>query len=164
MKTKKQMIDFLTSHFRYNTMNSWNNSTSWAANVKIHRVIPSDLQDKAFELTQTTDFYDIINSILSDYSYENNHYLQAGFNGRSSGYIVMYEGDGKRCYPGRQIDNYDCEDYKQMTASDIKAIYDKVRDFDKMIKRVINETIYLCKNSEVVEVEYFECKTMKVIA
>ncbi len=205
MKTKKPMIEFLVSHFRYDTMSSWNQSTSWAANVKIHRVIPSNLQDKAYELIETDEFYDRINDILHEYSFNNNHSLQAGFNGRSSGYIVMYEGfvetktiftfertqggrdyaDGYgwmdieeakkrglyqkqiktvRTYPGRSIDNYDFDDYKDMTAGEVKAIYDKVREFDKMVQQVINETIYLCKNSEVEEIEYFERKTKKVIA
>ncbi len=209
MKTKKQMIDYLVSHFRYDTMNSWNGSTSWAANVKIHNVIPSNLQDKAYELIETDGFYDRINDILSDYSYQNNHSLQAGFNGRSSGYIVMYEGyvetktifnfDSKTCnsynnrdyadgygwldvdeakkrglyqkqikkihtYPGRSIDNYDIEDYNEMLTGEVKAIYGRVREFDKMIKQVINETIDMCKNEEVEEIEYFERKTKKVIA
>ena len=31
---RKEMVEFLTSHFRYNAMNSWNNSTSYAHSVE----------------------------------------------------------------------------------------------------------------------------------
>lgn len=91
-RSKKEMIDFLTSHFRYNTINSWNGSTSYANKVKIHSVIPSSLTDKVYELMESEDFYDSINYILKDWDEKNNYHYQAGFNGRSSGYIVMYEG------------------------------------------------------------------------
>lgn len=33
-KDRKEMIAFLKNHFRYDTMNSWNRSTSYANNVK----------------------------------------------------------------------------------------------------------------------------------
>ena len=32
--SRKEMVEFLTSHFRYNAMNSWNNSTSYAHSVE----------------------------------------------------------------------------------------------------------------------------------
>lgn len=47
IRKPKDMIDYLKNHFRYDTMNSWNRATSYANNVKIHRVIPNELQDKA---------------------------------------------------------------------------------------------------------------------
>ena len=34
LRNRKEMVEFLTSHFRYNTMNSWNNSTSYAHSVE----------------------------------------------------------------------------------------------------------------------------------
>lgn len=94
-RNKLEMVNFLENHFRYDTMSSWNNSTSWANNVKIYNVIPSELQDKAFQLMECDEFYYSLNDILENYAEDNNHYLQAGFNGRSSGYIVMYEGSVK---------------------------------------------------------------------
>ena len=38
MRSREQMERYLADHFRYPTMNSWNNSTSYANNVKIHRL------------------------------------------------------------------------------------------------------------------------------
>lgn len=63
-KSKKAMIDFLSNHFRYHTMNSWNNSTSYANKVKVYSVIPRELQNKVFELMECDGFYDDLNSIL----------------------------------------------------------------------------------------------------
>lgn len=97
-RNKKEMIEFLSSHFRYNTMNSWNNSTSYANKVKIWDVIPSSLQDKVFEMSQVEGFYDDINYILENWGEGNDYSYQAAFNGRSGGYIVMYEGSYKNEY------------------------------------------------------------------
>ena len=43
---KKSMVDFLKKHFRYDTMNSWNRSTSYANNIKLHNFEkPADIND-----------------------------------------------------------------------------------------------------------------------
>lgn len=95
-RSKKDMIEFLSSHFRYNTMNSWNRSTSYANNVKVYSVIPNELTSKVFELMDVgDDFYEPINDIVRDWGEANEWEYQAGFNGRSGGYIVMYEGQRK---------------------------------------------------------------------
>lgn len=94
-RNKQEMIDFLANHFRYFTMNSWNNSTGWANNVKIPKVIPSKYQDAVFELMQTDDFYMSIGDILNDFDMMYNYQYQAGINGRSGGYIVMVHGGVK---------------------------------------------------------------------
>lgn len=36
LRNREEMVKFLTSHFRYHTMNSWNNATSYAHNVKLY--------------------------------------------------------------------------------------------------------------------------------
>jgi len=95
LRSKKAMIKFLSEHFRYNTMNSWNLSTSYAHNVKINRVIPQEMQDKAYELMEQGGVYDTINMDIRDFDVEHNHLYQAGFNGRSGGYLVLYQGSKK---------------------------------------------------------------------
>ena len=35
---RETLEKFLKKHFRYNTMNSWNRSTSYANNIKLHNV------------------------------------------------------------------------------------------------------------------------------
>jgi ribosomal protein S27AE len=95
LRSKKQMIDFLVNHYRYNTMNSWNNSTSYANKMKIYNCIPNELQNKVFELMKAENFYDDLNWVIENWNAENNYNYQAGFNGRSGGYLVMYEGGKK---------------------------------------------------------------------
>jgi hypothetical protein len=92
LRSKKAMIDFLTNHYRYDTMNSWNRSTSYANKMKVYKCIPSELQSKVFELMEAEGFYDDLNMLIEDWNAEQNYYYQAGFNGRSGGYLVLYEG------------------------------------------------------------------------
>lgn len=96
-KTRAEMIAFLSGHFRYDTMNSWNAASSYAQNVKIHRGdwVPRKLMDRAWEILEQGDVYEEIRQVLDDWGRENGWHWQAGFNGRSSGYIVMYMGGSK---------------------------------------------------------------------
>jgi hypothetical protein len=90
-RSKKAMADFLANHFRYDTMNSCNRSTSYAQCLKV-RILPRELQNKAYELIDTENFFDVINELINDFALEHGHYWQAGFNGRSGGYLVLYVG------------------------------------------------------------------------
>lgn len=95
-RNRKAMIDFLCRHFRYSTMNGWNRSTSYANCLKIHSLgLPSEIEDKLFDMFQCQSFYwpieDLIREFAEDYNYE----WQAGFNGRSGGYLVLYQGYSK---------------------------------------------------------------------
>jgi len=166
LKSKKEMTDFLRNHFRYDTMNSWNKSTSYANKVKIYSVIPLELQNKVFELMEAEEFYYPLNNLILDWDNEQNYYFQAGFNGRSGGYVVMYEG-GKRdngqvfSYPGRSIDmNEDFEDW------DIESLKERVKlvqSFDKLCDNIVNEVIYMAENNNVEEEEFTVIKKRKII-
>lgn len=94
-KSRAAMIEFLRGHFRYNTANSWNRATSYAHNVKIYRVIPRDLQDKAFEILEQGQVSDGINFLFDDFMRKHAGTWQAGFNGRSGGYLVLYIGGSR---------------------------------------------------------------------
>jgi hypothetical protein len=94
-RSRKAMADYLKDHFRYDTMSSWNRSTSYAAKVKVHTFVPNELLNRAFDLIGMSEPYDAINDIISDWTMEQDYQYQAGFNGRSSGYIVMYQGGKK---------------------------------------------------------------------
>ena len=84
MKTLKRI--------RYNTMNSWNNSESLAYNLKIYNVIDDDLQDAAYKLLDDFELDNAIRELVDDFGESNNYEWQAGFNGRSGGYLVLYRG------------------------------------------------------------------------
>lgn len=108
---RQEMIDFLKNHFRYSTMNSWNGETSYAANVKIRQFVPRELLDNGYSLLEVEDTQFQIGDILRSFDIEHGHKWQAGFNGRSSGYIVLYQGGKEpsgyksRCTSCRQL-NY----------------------------------------------------------
>jgi hypothetical protein len=94
-RSRKAMTDFLLGHERYHTMNSNNDATSYANNVKLHRVLPSELQDRGYDMLDVPGIFDDINDLLSDWAAESNYSWQAAFNGRSGGYLVLYQGGRK---------------------------------------------------------------------
>lgn len=174
LRSKEEMINFLTNHFRYDTMNSWNASTSYANKVKVYSVIPNELENKVYEMMDSEDFYDEINWILSDFDRAHNWEFQAGFNGRSGGYIVLYSGgykfektkDGTEykkpfSFPGRSIDQN--EDFGTWYIEDLRERVKLVQEFDRMCDLVVSETIFLAENCEVINEEYTETKTRKII-
>lgn len=91
--SRKAMEEFLTGHFRYNTMNSWNRSTSYANCLKIDRLELTDgLLTKAYEIIGCSEIYDVFNRLIRDWADAHDWEWQAGFNGRSGGYLVLYRG------------------------------------------------------------------------
>jgi len=96
-KARKHMIEYLAGHPRYDTMNSWNRSTSYSRCVKLHHIT---FPDKATESTA----WDLVCSqaewwrdsgmarIIAEFDKRYNHRYQLGTNGRSGGYVVLYQG------------------------------------------------------------------------
>ena len=96
LRSRKDMVEFLTNHFRYSTMNSWNQSTSYAHNVKIHSLgLTSEQMHKAYELINMDEAYCNINDLIDEFDRSHNYAWQVGFNGRSGGYLVLYQGGRK---------------------------------------------------------------------
>lgn len=94
--TREEMIDFLREHFRYHTMSSWNNATSYARNVKIYNLgLTREQKDRAYDIIYADGAYDRIDAIIHAFEVAHEFRYQMGFNGRSGGYIVLYEGGQK---------------------------------------------------------------------
>lgn len=93
--SKKVILDFLNGHFRYWTMNCWNGSKSYAAKVKLYDFVPKELMDQAFGMVDMPEVYAAINFILQEFAERYEYRYQIGFNGRSSGYMVLYQGGRK---------------------------------------------------------------------
>ena len=91
---RQTMVKFLKKHFRYNTLNSWNKSTSYANNIKLHNVDkPDDVNNDAWwEILWITDWQNQLSDLLEDFSRKHEWQWQAGINGRSGGYVVLYKG------------------------------------------------------------------------
>lgn len=163
--SREAMISFLTNHFRYHTMNSWNGSTSYANNLKIHRVIPHELMNQVWEMYDCEDFYYPINDLLSDFDIDHDYRYQVGFNGRSSGYLVLYTGgkeNGKvHTYPGRSIDQD--EDFEEWETEDLKARVELVQEFDHLCDEIVDLVINMCNTCKVEIETYTEIKERKII-
>ena len=91
---REAMTAFLKKHFRYNTMNSWNRSTSYANNIKLHQIDkPEDIDsDTWYEMLWITEWQEKLSDMLEDFDRKYNWQWQAGINGRSGGYVVLYKG------------------------------------------------------------------------
>ena len=94
IKKRGEMIAFLKKHFRYHTMNSWNRSTSYASNIKLHNIDkPDDIDsDTWWGMLGITDWQEKLSDLLEEFGRNHNWLWQAGINGRSSGYVVLYQG------------------------------------------------------------------------
>lgn len=95
-RTKAAMIEYLRGHFRYDTMNSWNVATSYAVNIKVHN-LPHDQQDAVYEMLDVPASWRAsgFNAILRQFDQRYGHCWQIGSNGRSGGYLVLYQGGAR---------------------------------------------------------------------
>lgn len=160
----KQMFNFLKEHFTYYTGHSWNLGGSIANNVKLYKLNLSGDWTVAMNLLETDDYHSINNMILL---WENEHEgYKVGFNGRSGGYLVLYE--NKRPMSSILPDEIDnCEDYEEYkryckdyygsvkaNRSDLRFYTQLVQDFDKLCDELRDFCDKLSKEKfEVVEME-----------
>lgn len=140
---------------RYYTMSSWNLSTSIAYNLKVYNVIDTDLQGKVFELMETDLFWPEINELIFAFNVEDDYQWQAGFNGRSGGYLVLYRG-GKHdngipfSYPGKQIEDDEIP-------TEIK------KKFRQLALGIVKTTEWMARNCNIVEEEILVPKKIKTL-
>lgn len=96
LRSRKEMTDFLSGHFRYTTMNSWNRATSYACNLRVDRLgLTFNIVLKLLDMLGTQEFFDIRQELLEGFNLAHNYRWQAAFNGRSGGYLVLYQGELK---------------------------------------------------------------------
>lgn len=92
----KEMFEFLSEHPTYWTLNSWNKIFSIANNVKLYNIPDIDIGE-ALE-TLEDDNYFCINQAIHDWEEEHLGY-KIGFNGRSGGYLVLYNSrNNQHCF------------------------------------------------------------------
>lgn len=96
LRSRKEMAAFLSGHFRYHTMNSWNRATSYACNLKVDRLgLTFDIVLKLLDMLGTQEFFDMQQELLDEFNAAHDYRWQAAFNGRSGGYLVLYQGELK---------------------------------------------------------------------
>lgn len=95
-RNRKAMTEFLQDHFRYNTANSWNRSTSYANNIKIHNLgLSKDIADRLWNMLECEEIYERFRERMEDFGQGHDWRWQAGINGRSGGYLILYQGEAK---------------------------------------------------------------------
>jgi len=140
---------------RYYTLNPWNVSTAPAYNLKIYKVIDDNLLATAYELLEVEDFWLAINHLVERFGAKHDYQWQAGFNGKSGGYLVLYRGgkyeDG-RVYsqPGLSIEE------KEVPA-------DVLRAFRRLALDIVKTTENFAKTYRVKEEEYQLTETRKIL-
>lgn len=146
----KSMWEFLHNHFTYSTMNSWNGLKSIANNVKLYKLnLKGDWTNVIRYLTDIGDCGSLqmqIDDELREFDEKFYPNYRVGFNGRSNGYLVLYNSDNNKSILPPCVTDYECyEDFKK----DVKSPYYgyRVRDFDRELRdtvEVVREFDKLC--------------------
>lgn len=150
----KQMFEFLRNHYMYDTMNSWNRLKSIAHNVKLYNLELEGDWDNAlsFLFDEHSDLVYLINDTIEMWEEEHEGYV-VGFNGRSSGYLVLYSNFHSGNILPNMITDYDtyeefkeaCQEYYggvKYYKSDLQYYTKLVQDFDKLcdeLRNIVNE-------------------------
>ena len=132
--SRKAMIEFLSYHFRYNTMNSWNGSTSYAKNIKINQVKFPDsaTRDRAYELLDLDAAFREFNMILQMFAEKHHFEWQIGRNGRSGGYLVLYQGYAKKSEHKRICHDCGQKNFSKDTTECGHCHSDNMHDYEGM--------------------------------
>jgi len=176
IESLQDKFNYIQNHFTYWTMNSWNGLESIANNVKTYRLGLTNKQlDKLFELENADPegYWFQINQWLDEE--RDYHGLSVYFNGRSSGYLVLY--GGKTNCSAIRSDYWDYETYEDWfkdysegydevaAERDLKHFiekdFDVVRSFDRLCDAMRENLIYMADNAEIEEKEYTVVKTVK---
>ena len=165
---REKMIEFLKKHYRYYTMNPWNLSTSYANCLKIHALeLNNEIEDKLYELLDVKEFYDDLNFIVEDFDANHFYQYQAGFNGRSGGYLVLYMGGKKddKVYsqPGLGIDESEDFEGEEWDNNALKERVELVQDFDQLCDDIVAQSVSLAENYTIEEKEIMTPKKIKVL-
>lgn len=166
-QSRKAMIDFLTGHFRYHTMNSWNRCTSYAHCIKLHMLrLPLDIKETMYDMVFCDEWSDRMSSIMQTFDHEYDNYWQVRTNGRSGGYIVLYSGGANKngiisLKPGKSIDQD--EDFFDWDKEDLLARVNMISDFDRLVSDIVIDFAAFCRTYDVVDKKIMVPKTVQVL-
>ena len=138
----KQMFNFLKDHFQYYTMNSWNRSKSIANNVKLYKLGLSGDWTIVLDFLNNDDYFHI-NMMISDWEADHPNY-KVGFNGRSGGYLVLYNDKGNGTILPDDIEEcVDYEEYKRFCKEYYGSVKENRRDLIELV-RLVQDFDKLC--------------------
>lgn len=157
ISSPKSMWTFLHDHFTYSTLNSWNGLKSIANNVKLHRLkLEGDWCTALKFLNDSNDIGDlqyIIQECIDEFV-ANHSMFRVYFNGRSGGYLVLYNKDNNKNVLPDCVTDYDSyEEFKE----DIKSYGARVSDYTATLRaytHLVREFDKLCDNLRDIVNEY----------
>lgn len=133
----KQMWNFLKNHYTYYTMNSWNRLDSVANCVKIYKLgLTGDIW-QALAFLESDDYFEV-NDMIRFWEYDHKGY-KVGFNGRSGGYLVLYNDDNNSSVLPDWIWDYDTyedfkKDYVQYNDCRVKDFIRELREYTQLVQ------------------------------
>lgn len=137
----KSMFNFIANHPTYYTMNSWNRTRSIAHNVKLYNLDLEGDWCRALAHLESGE-YDTLNWVIQDWERDHPGYSVA-FNGRSGGYLVLYNRAGSSSVLPDTLDYESYEDYK----TDMRDYYGSVKaNRDELVQfvRLVQDFDRLC--------------------
>jgi hypothetical protein len=148
----KQMFNFLKDHFRYSTMSGWYHRCSIANDVKLYKLGLTGDWCTALNLLNENN-YEIVNCMIEDWERAHPCY-RVFFNGRSGGYLVLYNADDNDdILPHSIADNDDYSQYKEWckyygytvkeNRFELQMFTKLVREFDRLCDEIRDYVDYL---------------------
>ena len=125
----KSMFNFLNNHYTYYTLNSWNGLKSIANRVKIYDLCLDATWETVFNLLADEDdcsgLQFKIAEMINNWECDHPDY-KLGFNGRSCGYLVIYNKDNYGSILPCHF--YGCDTYEEWKELIREGHYDCVKD------------------------------------
>lgn len=142
LRSRQSIVDFLKGHYRYDTMGSNNQSTSYANCVKLHRLpLTPEQSDVAYDMLSTDNGFDFVNPLIHKFTEQHNGGYTAGFNGRSGGYLVLYHSQ------------YKPSDYKSICTECGQRNYREVFDAEELTAPELAVAQLLCRRNNLYNVQ-----------
>ena len=145
----KSMWNFLKNHYTYYTLNSWNRQKSIAHNVKLYNLnLEGDwtvAMNYLFDESDAGLLQMYIDDEIREFEAKYPYYEVAS-NGRSGGYLVIYDKQGHGSIIPDCVDDYDTyEEFKEEVKSGWNGY--RVSDFDRELRdavEIVREFDKLC--------------------
>lgn len=147
----KSMWNFLKKHYTYYTLNSWNRQKSIAHNVKLYNLALEGDWTVAMRYLFDEGDAGLLQMSIDDEirEFEEKYpYYEVASNGRSGGYLVIYEKQGHGSILPECVSDYDTyEDFKEDIKSwsgapisdfnrELRDAVEIVREFDRLCDRL----------------------------
>ena len=154
---KQQMIEYLCQHERYWTASSWNQLTTYSRCVKLN-ILPfpdAVTRNRAYEFLSIRESYEEGRAIIAAFEEYWQYNWTIKSNGRSAGYLILLKSDisdwGESVLSSENVGSSQVEEFHYWSMSQIKELYDVVRDFDRTVDRIIGAFVDYVSTHRIVQ-------------